>query len=141
MSKYKALNEFLIASGENTIVITFDEIANIINTNLPASAFKHRAWWSNNESNSVITRAWLDAGYKTRNVNMEKLKLEFHKNLTEERPQGFGDKQLTHGREVIGEAPSGDLLSRVSGILKGTVTIYSDTDLTEPLAEEWNALK
>ena len=34
MSKYKALNEFLIASGEKTIAITFDEIANIINTNL-----------------------------------------------------------------------------------------------------------
>ena len=108
---------------------------------MPASAFKHRAGWSNNESNSVIARAWRDAGYKTRNVGLEPLKLEFHKTMTEERPHTSDHEQLADGREAIGEAPKSDLLSRVSGILKGTVTIYPDTDLTEPLAEEWNALK
>ena len=105
------------------------------------SACKHRAWWPNNESNSVIARAWRDAGYKTRNADTEKLKFEFHKTMTEERPHRFDNEQLTDGREAIGEAPSSDLLSRVSGMLKGTVTIYSDTDLTEPLGEEWHALK
>ena len=72
---------------------------------------------------------------------MKKLKLEFHKKLTEGRPHTSDNEQLTDGREAIGEAPSSALLSRVSGILKGTVTVNSDTDLTEPLAEEWNALK
>ena len=72
---------------------------------------------------------------------MAKLKLEFHKKSTEGRPHTSDNEQLTDGQETIGETSNSALLSRVSGILKGTVTINSDTDLTEPLAEEWNALK
>ena len=72
---------------------------------------------------------------------MKKLKQEFHKTMTEERPHTFDIEQFSDGWEAIGEAPNSDLLNRVSGMLKGTVTIYSDTDLTEPLAEEWHALK
>lgn len=141
MSKYKPIEKNLIASGKKIVVLKFDEIANIIDSELPASAFKHRAWWSNNETNSVIAHAWLDAGYKTRNVDVQNCTLEFHKCLDKNHLHKFDDEQRPHGRELTGVIPENSLLGRVTGILKGTVTVYPDTDLIEPLAEEWNALK
>jgi len=141
MSKYEPLKQYLIKSGEEIIAVSFDEIAEILNSELPVSAFKHRAWWSNNASNSVITRAWLAAGYKTRNVDISKFTLEFYKCSAEECQNAVDAEQGIHYRKVKVEVPQSSLLSRVSGILKGTVTVYPETDLTEPLANEWNASK
>lgn len=139
MSKYEPLKKYLIDSKEDTISISFDEIADILNEKLPPSAFNHRAWWSNNESNSVITRAWLAAGYKTRNVDISKCTLEFYKCSTEKPLHRIDTEQFAHDREGGSKASQSNLLSRVSGILKGTVTVYPETDLTEPLANEWDA--
>ena len=71
MSKYAPLAAHLREVGQETVPMTFADIERIIGTNLPPSAFKHRPWWSNNHANSVITRSWLEAGYKTQNVDME----------------------------------------------------------------------
>ena len=38
---------------------------------LPPKAQHHRAWWSNNPSNNVMTRVWLSAGYESTQVDME----------------------------------------------------------------------
>ena len=77
MSKYEPLTAHLRASGRASVPISFDGIERIVGVKLPPSAFKYRAWWSNNPTNSVITHAWLDAGYKTANVDMAGCKLVF----------------------------------------------------------------
>ena len=77
MSKYAPLAAHLREVGQETVPMTFADIERIIGTNLPPSAFKHRPWWSNNPANSVITRSWLEAGYKTANVDMAGQKLVF----------------------------------------------------------------
>ena len=118
--------------------MTFAKIERIVGTKLPPSAFKYRAWWSNNPMNSVITRAWLDAGYKTENVDMSKRKLIFKKVLldtsTEKLP--FRKGRVTETANVRSFS-----FSRIFGALKGTVTIMPGVDLTRSTGETWDAEK
>lgn len=141
MSKYDALTKYLVEFGQSSLSMTFNQVANVVGVELPPSAFKYRAWWSNNETNSVITRAWRMAGYKTRNVDMKKRELEFYKSSRIEVYYDAYTEQRSPGGTGEFEIPKNNLLDRVSGILEGTVTINSETDLTEPLDEEWSALE
>jgi hypothetical protein len=50
----------------------------IIGDNLPISAFHNEKWWSNSSS-SAHAKAWLDAGWKTQEVNLEEGYIVFHK--------------------------------------------------------------
>ncbi|RVT86697.1 hypothetical protein DXV76_01000 [Rhodobacteraceae bacterium CCMM004] len=102
--------------------MTFSEIEKIIAGRLPASARKHRAWWSNNPSNSVITHAWLGAGYRTAQVNLEGERVTFVR--SDDRPGGD---------------PSAPPRHPLHGSLAGTVSVAEGTDLTEPLGAAWDA--
>ena len=75
MTKYAPLEEYLRSSGRATVPMTFGEIENVpmtfgeienvIGSALPPKASNHRAWWSNNPANNVMTKAWLAAGYES----------------------------------------------------------------------------
>ena len=78
-SKYAPLESHLRDSGRGQVPMTFREIEHVIGARLPPAAFRHRALWSNNPDNWVMTKAWLAAGYKTMNVDMELGKLVFLK--------------------------------------------------------------
>lgn len=67
--KYEPLRQYLQASGQRILVMTFAEIASLVD-GLPPSAYNHRVWWSNNELNCVQIRSWLDAKYRTANVDL-----------------------------------------------------------------------
>ncbi len=121
-SKYEPLENYLDKKGFSEIPMTFSAIESVIGNNLPPSARKHRAWWSNNPSNSVITFAWLNAGYKTARVDLEREKLVFVRDNTIEPPTVNKPK---HGQHPI------------FGCLKGLITIPDDLDLTEPADPEW----
>ena len=120
--------------------MTFAKIERIVGTKLPPSAFKYRAWWSNNPMNSVITRAWLDAGYKTENVDMSKRKLIFRKVLLDTSAEKLPGKQLSFREDRATEVRSFSF-SRIFGALKGTVTIMPGVDLTLSTGEAWDAEK
>ncbi|MGQ0483867.1 MAG: DUF7662 domain-containing protein [Hyphomicrobiales bacterium] len=79
MNKYQPLTEHLRRQSASQYPIKFNDIENIIGGELPPSAFKHRAWWSNNPSNSVMTKAWLEAGWISSNVDLEEKKLVFRR--------------------------------------------------------------
>lgn len=66
--RYSKLTEFLYLSVEDRIELTFDQVREIVG-NLPASAYNHSAYWSNNPSHPPAI-AWLSAGWK-------KTKLDF----------------------------------------------------------------
>lgn len=59
MGKYAALRDRL-ERGSGPIELTFDEIAALVG-GLPPSAYRHSAWWSNNEARHVQTEGWLGA--------------------------------------------------------------------------------
>ena len=139
MSKYEPLEEYLRDCGRSDVPMTFAEIEEIIGDALPSSAFKHRPWWSNNPSNSVITYAWLRAGYKSAEVDMTERKLVFRKSNPSVSPDPEdGAGAVGHGLAAA-EAQDGFDFSRVFGALRGTVTIKPGTDLTEPVGADWEA--
>ena len=85
-SKYAPLEGHLKTISWAEVPMSFAEIERIIRDKLPASARKNRPWWSNNPSNSVITKAWLNAGYKTARVDMDAERLVFIKDEAEMLP-------------------------------------------------------
>lgn len=143
MCKYQPLAVHLRQSGQESIAMTFAGIERVVGTKLPPSAFKHRAWWSNNPVNSVITRAWLDAGYRTANVDMSGRKLVFKKLSKNPAAGRFPGKQPhlreSHTPETAGMRSFS--FSRIFGALEGTVTIMPGVDLTLPVGEAWDAEK
>ena len=62
-SKYEPIGRHLAGVDKDTTTLTFDEIQDLIGTELPASARKHRAWWANTETHSQaltrISNGWL----------------------------------------------------------------------------------
>ena len=141
MTKYAPLATHLRGSSQTTVPMTFDEIERILGTKLPPSAFKHRAWWSNNPTNSVITSAWLEAGYKTANVDMPGRKLEFKMFLLDGPSSGIRDGRQVRDGAGGSMVRDGYVFSRVFGALKGTVTITPGTDLTSPVEKDWHAAR
>lgn len=88
VNKYQPLTDHLKAQKNSNYSIKFKEIEGIIHDNLPPSAYRHRAWWSNNPTNSVMTKAWLDAGWISSDVDMEAQKLVFRRKRQPPPPPG-----------------------------------------------------
>ena len=141
MSKYEPLEDYLRERGDAEVPMTFGEIEEIIGDRLPPSALKHRPWWSNNPSNSVITYAWLRAGYKSAEVDMAGRKLVFRKSGPDGPLSGAGDAGTPTVDPEAGEMPRQSIASRIADALKGTVTVKPGTDLTEPVDVEWDAAR
>jgi len=79
MSKYAPLAEYLSKQPYREIRCSFRDIEHVLGFKLPASARKHPAWWSNNTSNNVMTEAWMNAGFRTRAVDIEGERLTFER--------------------------------------------------------------
>ena len=70
-SRYDALRVRLSESSEPRISLSFGEISRIIG-GLPASAYKHRAWWAGDRSGSHShARSWLEANPPRRTANVD----------------------------------------------------------------------
>jgi hypothetical protein len=123
MAKYAALGDYLKRQRRNLVPMTFAEIEKITGARLPASARKHRPWWSNNAHNSVITKVWLDAGFKSEQVDIPARKLVFVR----------GSKADNAGEQAAEEKP----FHPAYGFMKGLVRIMPGTDLTQPADPEW----
>lgn len=139
MTKYAPLEKHLRNSGQKIVPMTFEDIENVIGSELPSKSSKQRAWWSNNATNNVMTKAWLAAGYESTRVDIVGRKLVFHKATPDDPPQRTsGGPQPPRGEGAHAAGRNGSF-SRVFGALKGTVTIAPGTDLTAPIGEEWDA--
>ena len=65
--KYRPLHAHLTRVRDDDVTITFEEIERILGDGLPPSAYKHRAWWANEDPHKTIMRgkrSWLLAGFK-----------------------------------------------------------------------------
>lgn len=123
MSKYSSLTTFLASRTQPKIAMSFEDIERIVGSKLPQSAFNHRAWWSNNPTNSVMTKAWLAAGFRSEDVDMTARRLVFSRS----------NPQLSTGdASRVAPASTGSPLAGLFGGLKGTVHIEPGTDLTLP---------
>jgi hypothetical protein len=124
MSKYGALGEYLKRQHRQVVPMTFGEIEKITGSKLPASS-RYRAWWSNNDFNSVLTKVWLNAGFKSEQVDMKARKLVFRR--------AGGPRTAAQAGQPPGEKP----FHPAYGFMKGLVRIMPGTDLTQPADPEW----
>ena len=149
MGKYDKLGAYLRARGANEVPMSFAEIERVIGAKLAPRAQFHRAWWSNNPSNNVMTKVWRDAGFKTERVDTAAGTVVFKRvedakqeaTMTTQHPPGMEDD----AREFKPAEPEGEKKPRRSplwGALKGTFTIEPGWDLTRPAMdpEEWEEL-
>lgn len=125
MSKYDPLTHFLGHSHASAIPMQFAEIEKLLGFSLPPSARTHRAWWSNNPDNNVMTKAWLAGGYETEQVDIEGEKLVFRSVDIAALPARVGPADAPRTRHPL------------YGALKGTFVIADGVDLTEPADPEW----
>jgi len=114
MSKYDPLTAFLRKQPYQEVLCGFGDLEKILGFALPSSARQHRAWWSNNGSNNVMTKAWLNAGFRTRDVDMENQRLTF------ERLDAGPPKPDTPPRAPTSRTPDDlALVQRVLEVLRG----------------------
>jgi hypothetical protein len=122
MGKYEPLTEFLQNQRASEVRMSFEQIERVIGDKLPPVAQRHRAWWSNSPSNNVMTKAWLEAGFRSEQVDMSARKLVFRR---EKQTEHSTSSQTTPGRHPL------------FGWMKGTMRIAPGVDLTQPADPDW----
>ncbi|HLO28289.1 MAG TPA: DUF4268 domain-containing protein [Anaerolineales bacterium] len=77
--RYAALADWLQSQPGKVdqVQLSFNQIEEIINTDLPASARNHRAWWANDSVGHTHSQLWLEAGWRTTYVNLSEGKITF----------------------------------------------------------------
>jgi hypothetical protein len=126
MGKYEPLGAFLREQRAQEVPLTFNEIEKITGVKLPPKAQHHRAWWSNNSSNNVMTKVWLEAGYESTRVDMSARKLVFRR---------VGKAETGEGKAPLA-AKKGER-HPLFGALKDVTFIPPGVDLTEPADPDW----
>ncbi|GLK74829.1 hypothetical protein GCM10008171_00810 [Methylopila jiangsuensis] len=122
MSKYQALTSHLKSQKNSYVSMSFEELERVIGVPLPRSASAHRAWWSNNPTNNVMTHAWLAAGFRTEQVDMEGRRLVFRRDpRTPEPPASKAPSGPVQGGRTV-----------LFGVLKGELRLADGVDLTAP---------
>jgi hypothetical protein len=131
MGKYETLGTFLRGQRTQEVPLTFAEIEKIAGVKLPPKAQHHRAWWSNNASNNVMTKVWLEAGYESAQVDMSARKLVFRRVAKgSEANGGFAESAPKPYATRDGRHP-------LRGALKDITFVPAGVDLTEPADPEW----
>ena len=126
MGKYEPLGQFLRKQRTREVPLTFREIEKITGVKLPPKAQHHRAWWSNNPDNNVMTKVWLEAGFESAQVDIEARKLVFRRVAKAAEPTGgFAEPARKPYATKDGKHPA-------FGALKGMIRIAPGVDLTEP---------
>lgn len=130
MGKYEPLGQFLRSQRTREVPITFREIEKITGAKLPPKAQHHRAWWSNNPSNNVMTKVWLAAGFESTQVDMAARRLVFRR-VEDAKDSNRTDRTATPYATAEGRHPA-------FGALKDITVVPTGVDLTEPADPEWS---
>lgn len=98
--KFIALTSYLEKCDKESIKMTFEDVKRILGFELSNSAYMYPAQWSNSESQSFAF-GWLNAGYRTQQVNIVKQTVEFAKvksDQTKEKtqPKSYKVKKYNH---------------------------------------------
>ena len=130
MSKYEPLAAFLRGQRANEVSLTFADIERIVGAKLPPKAQHHRAWWSNNPNNNVMTKVWLAAGFRSEQVDLEGRRLTFR------RVDKASASSLSESAQAQFEAAP---ICRhpLFGAFEGLIRIMPGTDLTKPADPSW----
>ncbi|HEY0265988.1 MAG TPA: hypothetical protein VGC16_04505 [Rhizomicrobium sp.] len=135
MTKYAALGNFLKNQTTEAVPMTFQQIEKVTGFALPSSK-QYPAWWSNNTSNNVMTKVWLDAGFRTEQVDIGGERLVFRRVRPAVTPVSAAPARGLSEWSRDFRSNQDQRGSSLFGALKGTFTIESGWDLTKPALEE-----
>jgi len=134
MSKYAPLGSYLRDQRFDRVPMSFADVERIVGFKLPKKSQIHRAWWSNNPGNNAMTKIWMDADFRTEQVDIEARRLVFRR---------VGSPQQVETPLPRSEAPGGAAAPAtlpphpLFGALKGLLRVMPGTDLTEPADPNW----
>lgn len=75
--KYELLMKYFENLKCDKVILTYDDIENIIGFKLPKSAYQYSAYWGASKTHT-ITRSWIETGWKKTNLKLEQY-VEFTK--------------------------------------------------------------
>lgn len=101
-SKYWPLFNHLQQSGQDEVTLSFSEIEQLLGHQLPGSARKSRAWWSNRSSGTVQAPAWMEAGYHVEELDLKGEQVTFRKPVRVYKLERKGDTVLWNGELIKG---------------------------------------
>lgn len=130
MSKYRSLGEFLKSQKTDHVPMSFGDIERVTGIKLPASS-RYRAWWSNNEFNSVMTKVWLEAGFESEQVDMAGRKLVFR------RVRRAAGAETVSPKGEAGVSAKSEKFHPLAGLLKDVTRPAPGYDLTKPADPDW----
>lgn len=79
-STYEPLHDYLVASSDSILPMSFAEVERILGRGLPNSARRYPAWWANEQSGThAHAHSWMDAGWSTRRVDINAATVEFYR--------------------------------------------------------------
>lgn len=73
--KYTPLENYFhdLPKSQSEVTLRFEQIEKILKSKLPASAYEDRRWWDHEtEGNHVNKRAWSNAGWKIKSLDVSK---------------------------------------------------------------------
>lgn len=80
MGIYEPLTRHLESLPENNWSTNFTEIERILSRKLPVSAYDYRPWWGNQKKgNHSQAKAWREAGWETREVDLKHKTVRFER--------------------------------------------------------------
>lgn len=136
MGKYEPLTHFLARSSTSQLPMSFEEIERLLGFPLPASSRSHRAWWSNNPSNNVMTKAWLAAGFETVDVDVLRGHLVFRRRI-DASPQTPAARRGSSEGEMIATPARTTGPHPAFGAMRGLIRVEPGLDLTQPADPDW----
>jgi hypothetical protein len=78
--KYDPLEKYLrgLPSSQDVVTLTFEFIEQMLNDQLPQSAYQEQEWWGNQkQSMSVEIIPWMDAGWLVDTVDLRVKSVRF----------------------------------------------------------------
>ena len=135
--KYDPLHRYLCAQMGSRVPMTFQQVESIIGGPLPASARRHRPWWANDAAGHAHAKAWLGAGYRTEQVDMQGETLVFVR-AADVREDDVTEKGMAKSHAGF-MSQDANAQHPMIGALKGLLWIDPDLDLTKPALDpdEW----
>ena len=119
MGVYEPISRFLTKTKARSVTLTFEQVESILCRPLPRSAYSHPEWWSNNTKGHSHARSWVEAGWRTREINLKEQSIVFAR-LKSRQPPNIPDP---------------------FGAMRGSVVFVPDVDLVEPTGEIWEATR
>jgi hypothetical protein len=78
--KYMLLENYLrdLPAHQREVTLGFEQIEEILNNKLPSSAYEDQRWWEHEtEGNHVSKRAWANAGWKVKGLDVSEKWVKF----------------------------------------------------------------